>query len=296
MMRAVWSFWTKPFEAQYHSLWLSPLHHLLSWVLSVQTARRHYTRTALLTDDEGARLLVDRVGLQFDEVSTELNALHAHDPGWWTLGKVYAYRAQTEPFVHVDSDVYLWKPLPERVASAPVFAQNPEYFDEGFPYRPDSLETTLAEGGAIWLPAEWVWYRSDGMRPRGECCGLFGGQHVDFIRHFAEQAIRLVEHPDNQPGWSKVDDKFTKSLLYEQYFLSACVEYHRAHRASPYHGVEIRYLFNSVRESFQTERAAQLGYTHLLAQTKLNKEVMALLEERVKRDHPDYYERCVSLQ
>src|SRR5215475_8871314 len=42
-MKAVWSFWTKPFEAHRHSMWPSAKHHLLAWALSVETARRHYT-------------------------------------------------------------------------------------------------------------------------------------------------------------------------------------------------------------------------------------------------------------
>src|SRR6266567_9051444 len=78
-LRSVWSLWTKPVMAGL-SNWTSELHHLFGWVLSVETARQHYPQTALYTDDAGARLLVDQVGLQFDYVSTALNALDAHDP------------------------------------------------------------------------------------------------------------------------------------------------------------------------------------------------------------------------
>jgi len=84
-------------------------------------------------------MLVDGIGLEFDRVSTSLNALDAHDPGWWALGKLYTYRAQREPFVHLDNDVFLWRPLPERLASAPLLAQNPE------PLRP--RQVLLPAGG-----------------------------------------------------------------------------------------------------------------------------------------------------
>jgi hypothetical protein len=79
----------------------------------------------LVTDDAGARMLVDGLGLQFTRVSTELNALAKHDPDWWNLGKIHAYHLQMEPFVHIDSDVFLWKRLPPRLEHADVFAQNP---------------------------------------------------------------------------------------------------------------------------------------------------------------------------
>lgn len=88
-MRAVWTFWTKPFEARQRWAWRSRKHHLLAWVLSLGTARRHYPHTVLFTDDAGARMLVDGLGLDFAEVRTDLNALDGDDPGWWALGKLH---------------------------------------------------------------------------------------------------------------------------------------------------------------------------------------------------------------
>ena len=69
-MRAVWSFWSRPFQAQ-QARWSAPLHHLLAWGLSLATARRHFPETVLVTDREGKKLLVDTLGLQFGTVSTE---------------------------------------------------------------------------------------------------------------------------------------------------------------------------------------------------------------------------------
>jgi hypothetical protein len=59
-MKAVWSFWSKPFAAHRHAMWPSEKHHLCSWVLSVETARQHYPDTWLVTDNAGARMLMDQ--------------------------------------------------------------------------------------------------------------------------------------------------------------------------------------------------------------------------------------------
>jgi hypothetical protein len=293
-MRAVWSFWTKPFRLHHRSVWPSERHHLLAWVLSVETARRHYPDTMLCTDDDGARLLVDRLGLEFAHVSTALNALAGHDPGWWALGKIYAYRAQTGPFVHLDNDVFLWQPLPERLFSALVFAQNPEYFTTGASYyQPEEFERSLHTTRRGWLPAEWVWYRSLGPHQRAVCCGIFGGRRLDFIHHYAEQAIRLLEHPDNQHGWALLADKIGHNILFEQYLLSACLEYHRQQAHSLYRDMEMQYLFNSPDEAFDPGQAARAGYTHLIAGAKQNRAIAERLERRVRRDYPGHYERCV---
>jgi hypothetical protein len=65
LMRAVWSFWSAPFEAEARGAWLSPRHHLLSWVLSVELALRHHAETVLITDDRGKALLVGVLELPF---------------------------------------------------------------------------------------------------------------------------------------------------------------------------------------------------------------------------------------
>src|SRR5262245_28715199 len=103
-MRAVWSFWSRPFQAHKGRIWCKPLHHLLAWGLSLETARRYYPETVLITDRPGKALLVDRLGLPFVQVSTELDRLEHEDPGWWSLGKLVAYGMQDRPFVHIDSD------------------------------------------------------------------------------------------------------------------------------------------------------------------------------------------------
>jgi hypothetical protein len=293
MMRAVWSFWSKPFAARGHEVWLSEKHHLLAWALSVMTAQRHYRTTALLTDDAGARLLVDGIGLKFDHLSTAMNELRDHDPDWWALGKMYAYRSQTEPFVHIDNDVFLWRPLSPDPASAAVLAQNPEYFLPGRSYyRPEVFEHALAAAADGWLPVEWQWYRA-GAGSRADCCGVFGGNRLDFIRHYAAQAIRLIEHPINRSLLRGLHDKVGHNILFEQFLLAACVEYHRNNPQSLYCGVTMSYVFASLEEAFDPGRAERAGFTHLIADAKRNPHLADRVEARLARDHPAQYRRCI---
>jgi hypothetical protein len=294
-MRAVWSFWSEPAAIERERTWLTPAHHLMSWALSLETARRHYPDTMLVTDDAGARLLVDGLGLEYARVSTELNALAGVDPRWWSLGKLYAQRMQDVPFVHVDADVYLWNAIPEEVASAPVFAQNPEYLrDHGEIYRPETLEEVLRPVGG-WLPPEWEWFRRWEGEPRGACCGIVGGTDVAFLRWYAQQGIRLVRDPANQKGWRWLQDPRFESVLFEQYLLSACIEYHRRHPEAGFPGIEDRYLFPSTIEAHTPGVADALGYTHLIAGAKRERGLMDRLDARMRRDHPALHARCLAL-
>ena len=80
-MKAVLSFWTKPHLSGRKANCASNKHHWLSWVLSLETAWRHYPEICLYSDSKGAEILVDRLGLKFSHVSTELDVLVDEDPG-----------------------------------------------------------------------------------------------------------------------------------------------------------------------------------------------------------------------
>lgn len=291
-MRAVWSFWSIPFQTYYGGVWGTPLNHLLAWVISILSASRHYPDTLLVTDSAGAKMLVDQLRLPFAEVSTELDRLRGHDPGWWMLGKLVAYARQIGPFVHIDTDVFLWKRLPYRLEVASVLAQHPErYSPTQNIYRPQDVEQAFAETGGV-LPVEWEWARSQGPELCAENCGILGGCDVAFLRHYAEAAQALVERPENQAGWGRYPHKWPFTYLVEQFLLSACLGYHRFHPSSPHKGVRLEYLFRSWDDARNPNQAAKVGYTHLMAHSKRAPEVMQRVADRVRRDWPDYFRRC----
>jgi hypothetical protein len=298
-MRAVWSFWSTPFATARARAWGSERNHLLAWVLSLETARRHYDHTSLVTDAAGADLLVDHLGLEFDSVSTRLDELDEIDAAWWTAGKLLAVSEQDQPFVHLDPDVFLWSALPDALTAAPVFAQNPEpYTPGGTYYRPELVEAVLPEAAGAWLPPEWSWYRRDGVVPRGECCGIVGGTDVGFLRHWAEQGLRLLREPGNADGLAAlrgIPHRRDLTITLEQYLLAACVEHHRGRAGSPFRDVRIAYLFPSWAAAADAQRAAALGFTHLIADTKRDPDAMRRIEQRVRSEYPEHYARCVAV-
>jgi hypothetical protein len=297
-MRAVWSFWSKPFYAGRGHSWHRPLHHLLAWGLSLRLARRHYPETVLVTDHGGKALLVDQLGLSFTHVCLELDRIDSANSGWWALGKLIAYSLQDAPFLHLDADVFLWKPLPERVVNAPVFAQCPEHGHSADEWcGPLETENAFADHG-LALPDEWVWSRARGGRFfREENCGIVGGRRVDFLRYYANLAVDLVLRPANAPAWERFlcSDKELYNMIVEQFLLAACVDFHRYHPESPFAGIDIRYLFPSFDDAFQPASAARAGFTHLLGHTKANAAVARRLEDRVRREDPAFYRHCMRL-
>jgi hypothetical protein len=283
-MRAVWSLWSSPLRRE-SSPWLHERGHWLSWILSVETARRHYAEVALVADSAAAHILTEELGLSFNHVSTELDALAGVDPHWWAIGKLYAYRAQREPFVHIDADVFLWKRLPAIVEYAPILAQSPEAVFDNSLYQPERLAQRFeAKMGAV--PEPWRWYLARGYQTAA-CCGIMGANDIECVQAYTELALNIALDPRHQAIWEG-EDLQQHMLFIEQYLLNATVEYRRAHRTGG-NDVRIQYLFPS--GSF--ERAEEAGYTHLIAGAKRNAALLDRLEEVVRRDYPLHYRRCL---
>ena len=294
-MNAVWSFWTKPYFGKGRERWYSEFHHWLAWGLSFYTARRFYPDTCLVTDDAGAEILIDGLQLPFGKVTTALNRLEDQDPEWWALGKLETYRLQNAPFVHLDPDVFLWKPLAAELEAADVFTQNPLPVIPGFTlHQPAELEEVLGHPSAGWLPKEWVWYRRQKSNQRAECCGVVGGTRLDFINEYASSVLRLVADPRNSTSFQSSSRKAAHMFLIEEYILTACLEYHRRRRRSPYYGIEIRYMFPTLEDAYNPEYTTRAGFTHLAGPAKKDAALARRLEERVRQDLPRFYERCLS--
>lgn len=65
-------------------------------------------------------------------------------------------------------------------------------------------------------------------------------------------------------------------------------------QASSYHDIDIQYLFNSPEEAFTAQKAKEVGYTHLIAESKQNQSLTAQVERRVAQDYPELYERVLN--
>lgn len=283
-MRAVWSFWSKPYQSEKSFAWSTELHHRLSWILSLETARPHFVSTALVTDDAGADLLVHQLGLHFDDVSTSLNDLANDDTDWWTLGKLSAYAQQHEPFLHIDSDAYLFRPLPESALQSPIIAQHPECTAFSLPwYDIDRAELALRLYGTGAIPEAWSQYRIFSRNQDAACCGIVGGQNTTFFRNYAETVLEILRSPGNHQAFHEWHDKRVLNPMFEQYLLAAC-----AYRDA----VPITYLFES-HEHAVNGAATRMGFTHLMAGSKTDQVLTRKLELRVARDYPELYERAL---
>ncbi|MCI1683929.1 MAG: hypothetical protein LKI39_15455 [Bacteroides sp.] len=129
--KIVQSYWTEAYRSSPNRGWAFRETHYMSWALSCLQLKQFYDEVELVTDSEGAELLINKLHLPYTSCKTTLDKLSGKNPALWTLGKIAAYEEQEKPFIHVDGDIYIWKPFPNRIENAGILAQNVE---KNYPY------------------------------------------------------------------------------------------------------------------------------------------------------------------
>jgi len=266
-MNVAMSYWTRGGKSRVSH------HDMNMHQLSLHYALKHYGNVHLYTDEEGAKRLKH---LPFTSVSTELKDLPKVNTNW-ALGKIYAYKLladKGQPFLHLDSDVFLFEPLPEQLVNARVFAQHME----GQPGSGVNAQYMLKHFYDVFTYAPFA-YTEPSFAAN---MGIFGGTDTDFIGRYAmtslafclDKSKALIQNAlwhqvaklANQP----ID--WVKAAIPEQYFLWAQAQQD---------GVPIQYLMTDEERIRETERTdGNPTYTHL-AMAKSDPNVLASLIRRL---------------
>lgn len=290
-MKIVQSYWSKPVKMQEDNEinsrsaggWIERKYNYISWAFSCLQFKKFYSEIELVTDSNGYNLLVEKLQLPYTSTLVILDELNSYHPDLWALGKIYAYSAQNQPFIHVDGDVFIWDRFPERVEKAPILAQNMEsdysyYMDtynevkEHFRFIPEVIEKRVELGQPL----------------HGINAGILGGHDMDFFKEYTRQAIKLVD--ENKDCMEEVfKGKF--NTFYEQ-----CLFYSLYQERS----IEPQYLFEEVNEDFDgianlTAAPADPRYAHAVAGYKKRKDIGEILEQMLLTEYPEYYFRIIQL-
>ncbi|QDU33059.1 hypothetical protein KS4_11000 [Poriferisphaera corsica] len=292
-LRIVHSLWSKPLELcvkrkRISGDWPSWKHYWYSWVLSAWQAHETQGRIDLVTDMKGAEILVEQLGLPYRSVSLALDELPEYvSPALWAYGKVLAYAQQRSSFLHIDSDVYLWKQLPEWCRNAPVIAQSfeatPQYLAfEDIYNRPRRTFCNLLEK----VPPSWQPYAEENKSLN---MGIFGGRDLGTIQAYCQQVREMVEHKANRLGWQALAATGLNNIGWS----NMVVEQQTAYCVARQRGANIHTLFDEVDPSKLSEAAKVIGYTHVMGSKKksVDHEFMQRLEKRVKEISSDAYDR-----
>ncbi len=189
----VQTFWSKPGKG--NSLmdisagWLAPEYHWMSWALSCLQANKFYKDVELVTDERGKEILIDRLQLPYAAVNTSLESvLNAYPAELWSLAKIFSYSIQQEPFIHLDGDVFIWRPFGESFCASGLLAQNVEV---DIPYYRSMLADINKR--LKFVPEPFVFANSNEHPIYASNTGIFGGHNIPFIKEYCCQAFEFVD-------------------------------------------------------------------------------------------------------
>ncbi len=290
-MKIVQSFWSTPlFQElggkklhQYSGRWLHWRYHLMSWALSCLKLREFYPEVCLVTDKIGKELLIDQMQLPYTEVQVRLDEINSYDPNLWALGKIYTYRIQKEPFLHVDADVFTWKKFDEDLLKAPLIAQSEEQDFDSF-YLP-ILEDIYQHCSSV--PSILRTYCPPaGKSVNGANAGIFGGQNLDFFQDYTQRIFAFID--SNQKELKQVKVTMINAVLEQVLF------YYLARDK----GIPISYYLPELLQPFEEVVRFNLlpnvsHYIHAIGDFKQKEWICGEIELRLRFEFPEYYSKLL---
>ncbi|MBR6047111.1 MAG: hypothetical protein IKP44_03345 [Bacteroidaceae bacterium] len=287
-MCIVQTFWTAGQDPLKHAFgWLHPEYNLMSWTLSCLSLREHYDEVALYTDSEGKRILIDELHLPYTEVNVVFDDFPCL-PQHWALAKIKTYSLQTQPFLHVDGDVYVPHPIPEVIFQAPLIAQNREIGTRY--YR--AMMDRLLKYSSLWLPE----YIEKGLHEESVVSynmGFLGGTDLDFICRYCQEVFGFMEkNRMNDPACphSKVDC----NVFFEQVIFAMMADRENRTVASVL-GRCMQDEGYTRGEFCDLDYYGEKPFYHILGGHKRSQAVCEMMSQAMLRLYPEHYRKILSL-
>jgi len=191
--------------------------------LSAWCASQHFKEVEMVSDDWGLDMF-KAIGLPVTTYSNALNSMNDISRFFWAYGKLIAYNIQDKPFVHLDNDVFLWDPLPDRILNAELCFQSTEPFKlAGYGYYKLLKRPWRA---AKVRPAKIV---KNPVMDFAYNCGICGGHNLDFFQEWIECSQQYIFAPENQGLFFKdfAHLLIHQNLFHEQYFAASLIKMHK---------------------------------------------------------------------
>ena len=228
-MKAVFSFWSKCFKESSDRRvagFYNEHFFITSFKLAIACARKSFKHIEFYTDAVGYKLLVLDNGLEFDKVHIVLDDLNDLPADLWMLGKLYTYSLQREPFMHLDYDLYLLKPVPDTLHNMPIIVQCEESLKH----------TDVYEWGINWVhlnnqnqPIEFSYSLDKSIPYKYQAVynvGMIGGQNFEDLAKFGGKALQLVRDNTERIKSLPTDKQNRLNIVYEQYYFTQYMQYH----------------------------------------------------------------------
>lgn len=273
------SYWTAPIKAQ------TLLQDVYYWGLASCLLKKHFPKTKLITDEKGRLILIDKLCLPFDQVDISLEGFTKKNfKHIWAAGKIKAYNLQTEPFLHIDHDVFWWKKPPQRILNGGLIAANEEFyslFDKNH-YRHDFYPSKEILRCCSFLPPIICNHAANSFSgiQRPYNMGIFGGNDIPFIKFYSRMSLNTMKNLNYGSLIPWLQRGTPASVFFEQYFFGAY-----AHK---YHKI----VETIIPDGATSQRCKEIGFDHYGGAIKSGIHARKFIKKQLEAMFPFIYEKC----
>ena len=289
-MKFLQTLWTGPSgssdanPANIKAGWLSSEFHWMSWALSCLTAKNIFGEIHLETDAKGKEMLIDQLQLPYSTVSTGLeHQLDDYPKELFALAKIYTYSIQNGPFLHLDSDVYLWHKPDDSFLKSTLIAQNP---DKNLPFYYQALNDINEH--FTYIPSTFRKENYEQKNLYASNAGLLGGNHPQFFKEYGRQAFEFIDKNKHH-----LDKLNTGSLnfIFEQYLFCELAKKEN---------IPIAYFKEMVdnpvfKDYIKFDDFPQVQMIHPVGNFKKYRHICNHVAKKLREDYPEYYYRVINV-
>jgi hypothetical protein len=235
---------------------------------SLLSASQFYDVT-FYTDEKMAKVLAD-LPIDIKVFPKKFN----YSKDFWVEAKFYVFSKQTEPFIHIDTDVILYRDVFKDTEKYLVICERPEVeqFKKHYKKQVDFFTKEVVDDSIIW----------DKRLNYSMNCGTIGFNDLSLSQKFIENYYKLKNK------FNDVRDKFS-NLAAEHY--EPCIVLEQYNLTSILNKTKVKplYLLGTGNLEAQSNYAEKIGYTHLYGGIKYQENVIKQIHSRFKEFFPFYY-------
>ena len=278
--RVVFSYFNQSENTRFFAGYSNWQDFFMTTCLAIEMASRHFPEVHMV-GTRWSNDLFKQVEVPVTNYNDKLEEMKGISQYWWARGKMVAYTLQEKPFVHIDNDVLLWKPLPQRVLEAELCFQSFEPHNQsGYGYYNLLKKSTWSK--AIVRPDIIL---NNEVTDYSYNCGICGGHYLNIFKLWLSLSAEYIFAPENQKLFFETarQDLIHQNLIHEQYFISSLVK-----------ALGLRDRVEVIAENVNDiPTVTGDGYTHLWGTSKKERRYMSRVAKRLERENSQLYKRVI---
>lgn len=194
----------------------------------------------------------------------------------WVESKFYALSEQSAPFVHIDTDVFLYKDVFSKIEDYEVITERMETKSDFHPHYLKQIEFFTKH----IVDKNMLWHSS---LSHSLNCGTLGFNNLKIKDEFVENYFKLKSSFNTKVNLYRnfCGIHSEPCIIMEQYNLFGILNHFN---------IEIKTVLKEFEREKQSKEAINLGYTHLSGNVKYDPNIVSRIHTRFKNEFRKEYD------